>query len=166
MKVIVLVATALVVLAATEASAQSARRNTSRCPQSGYLNGKSYCNVTKHTRGQTANGRKLVQPKSPTPMLPPAALRSHMVSQPAGYAKLAKPSPATPIPLPAAELLICQPQPSCEIADSSVDERQKLDYERQCYRHAEMIVRARLELLQSSIDKTISAVRSSEQSEP
>ena len=167
MKMIVLVAAAaLVVLVATEASAQSARRNTPRCPQSGYLNGKWYCNVTKHTRGQTANGRKLVQPKSPTPMPPPAALRSRMVSQPAGHAKLAKPSPATPIPLPAAELLIRQPQPSCETADSSVDERQKLDYERQCYRHAEMIVRARLELLQSSIDKTISAVRSSEQSDP
>jgi len=99
-------------------------------------------------------------------MPPPAALRSRMVSQPAGHAKLAKPSPATPIPLPAAELLIRQPQPSCEIADSSVDERQKLDYERQCYRHAEMIVRARLELLQNSIDKTISAARSSEQSDP
>jgi len=115
---------------------------------------------------QTANGRKLVQPRSPTPIPPSAAPRSRMVSQPAEPAKLAEPSPATPIPLPDAALLVRQPEPSCEITDSSVDERQKLDYERQCYRHAEMIVRARLELLQRSIDKTISAVRSSERSEP
>jgi hypothetical protein len=48
MKMIVLVAAAaLVVLAATEASAQSARRTTPRCPQSGYFNGKWYCNVTR-----------------------------------------------------------------------------------------------------------------------
>jgi hypothetical protein len=56
MKMIVLVAAAaLVVLAATEASAQSARRNTPRCPQSGYFNGKWYCNVTKQTGGHAAN---------------------------------------------------------------------------------------------------------------
>ena len=164
--IVLVAAAALVVLAATEASAQSARRNTSRCPQSGYLNGKWYCNVTKHTRGQTANGRKLVQPKSPTPMPPPAALRSRLVSQPAGHAKLAKPSPATPIPLPAAETPHSPAAAQLRDRRYSVDERQKLDYERQCYRHAEMIVRARLELLQSSIDKTISAVRSSEQSDP
>jgi len=168
MKMIVLGAVAaLVVLAATEASAaQSAGRSTPRCPQSGYLNGKWYCNVTQRTPGQTAKGRKLVQPKSATPMPPPAAFRSRMVSQPVGRVKLATPSPATPIPLPVATLLIRQPQPSCETTDSSVDERQKLDYERQCYRHAEMIVRARLELLQGSIDKTISALRNSERSEP
>ena len=35
----------------------------------------------------------------------------------------------------------------------------KLDYERQCYRHAEMIVRSRLQLLQGSVDETIKAVK-------
>ena len=111
---------------------------------------------------QAANGRKLAQPKSPTPMLPPTAPRSRMVSQPPKPAKPAERSPATPIPLPAAALLIRQSEPSCQTTDSSADERQKLDYERQCYRHAEMIVRARLELLQDSIDQTINAVRNSE----
>jgi len=73
----------------------------------------------------------------------------------------------TPIPLPAAPLL-SQPEPSCEFetADSNADERQKLDYERQCYRHAEMIVRSRLQLLQGSVDKTISAVKRSERGGP
>jgi hypothetical protein len=56
MKMIMFVAgAALIALAVTEASAQSARRSTPRCPQSGYLNGKWYCNVTKQTGGQTAN---------------------------------------------------------------------------------------------------------------
>src|SRR6516165_1573654 len=65
----------------------------------------------------------------------------------------------TLIPLPAAPLLSPQPEPNCEVetTGSSADERQKLDYERQCYRHAEMIVRSRLQLLQGSVDKTISA---------
>ena len=56
MKLIVLVAAVgSVVLSAMEASAQSARRNTPRCPQSGYYNGKWYCNVTNQTGGQTSN---------------------------------------------------------------------------------------------------------------
>ena len=59
----------------------------------------------------------------------------------------------TPIPQPARALLVPQPEPKCEFAttDPNSDERQKLDYERQCYRHAEMIVRGRLRLLQSSV---------------
>jgi hypothetical protein len=72
----------------------------------------------------------------------------------------------TPIPLPAAPLLSPQPEPSCEITDTNADVRQKLDYERQCYRHAEMIVRDRLHLLQRSIDATISAVKRSERGGP
>jgi len=74
----------------------------------------------------------------------------------------------TPIPLPAAPLLSPQPEPSCEFetTESNADERQKLDYERQCYRHAEMIVRSRLQLLQGSVDKTISAVKRSERGGP
>jgi hypothetical protein len=72
----------------------------------------------------------------------------------------------TPIPLPAASLLSPQPQPVCETTDTKADERQKLDYERQCYRHAEMIVRSRLLLLQDSVDKTIGAFNRSERGGP
>jgi len=72
----------------------------------------------------------------------------------------------TPIPLPAALLLSPQPEPICEITDTNADERQKLDYERQCYRHAEMIVRDRLQLLQKSVDATIDAVRRGERNGP
>ena len=35
----------------------------------------------------------------------------------------------------------------------------KLDYERQCDRHAEIVVRSRLQLLQGSVDETIKAVK-------
>ena len=67
----------------------------------------------------------------------------------------------TRIALPALALLSPQPEPNCEFpkTDSKSDERQKLDYERQCYRHAEMITRARLRLLQRSVAKTIGAIK-------
>ena len=75
--------------------------------------------------------------------------------------KFTEPKSRTAIPLPAAPLLSPQPEPSCEFetAESKVEERQKLDYEQQCYRHAEMIVRSRLQLLQDSVDKTISTLK-------
>jgi hypothetical protein len=68
----------------------------------------------------------------------------------------------TRVPLPSLALLAPQPEPDCEfpVTDSAADERQKLDYERQCYRHAEMIARARLRLLQRSVARTIRAVKS------
>jgi hypothetical protein len=54
-------------------------------------------------------------------------------------------------------LLASQPAPDCEFrgsdrdtVDSDLWARLKLDYERHCYRHAEMIVRNRLRLLQAS----------------
>jgi hypothetical protein len=121
------------------------------------------CITYRHFATHAADGRRTVQPKSVV-STPPAVLRSREIS-PVEDAKFAEPKPATPIPLPAASLLVRQPEPSCEPTDAT-DERQKLDYQRQCYRHAEMIVRARLELLQGSVDRTISAVRSSGQSEP
>jgi hypothetical protein len=70
------------------------------------------------------------------------------------------PGSRSPIPLPDEALLSHQMEPDCEFrsAEAKTDERMKLDYERQCYRHAEMIVRNRLELLQSSVDKTIKAM--------
>ena len=50
-------------------------------------------------------------------------------------------------------LLAPQPEPNCAFKtdDPNVTERQQLDYERQCYRHAEMIVRNRLQMLQDAI---------------
>lgn len=52
-----------------------------------------------------------------------------------------------------AALLSSQPEPDCAFKtdDPNATERQQLDYERQCYRHAEMIARNRLEMLQSAI---------------
>ena len=63
------------------------------------------------------------------------------------------------IPLPDPGLLKPQMEPECEFPPGEdADDRQKLDYERQCYRHAEIIVRDRLQLLQNAVDKTIEAV--------
>src|SRR5712692_10219857 len=96
--------------------------------------------------------------------------RSSMISQTVNSKKVTESKKftesksRTPIPLPAAPLLSPQPEPSCEFetTESNADERQKLDYERQCYRHAEMIVRSRLQLLQGSVGETIKAVKRSE----
>jgi hypothetical protein len=84
------------------------------------------------------------------------------------------------IPLPDQELLTAQPEFDCEFKTTSVDDgsdqpqpsptraqagpstdgalRMKLDYERECYRHAEMILRDRLRLLQVSIGETMKAL--------
>ena len=72
----------------------------------------------------------------------------------------------TTIPLPQRALLNPQPEPGCEFKSTQAEavDPSKLDYERQCYRHAEMIVRSRLHLLQGSVDKTIKAVKRNERS--
>jgi hypothetical protein len=67
-----------------------------------------------------------------------------------------------PIPLPDKELLVPQLEPSCEAGNkfngNQADaERMKLDYERQCYRQAEIIARNRLKLLQVAVGETIKA---------
>ena len=79
----------------------------------------------------------------------------------ASFDRSAVSTPKTKVPLPSLALLAPQPEPDCEFptTDSAADERQKLDYERQCYRHAEMIARARLRVLQRSVARTIRAVR-------
>jgi hypothetical protein len=65
------------------------------------------------------------------------------------------------IPLPAPALLRRQPEPDCafrgpvSVPISAEETRQKLDYEQQCYRASESIVRARLEQLQDSVRKMI-----------
>src|SRR5262249_31782719 len=65
------------------------------------------------------------------------------------------------IPLPDPGLLRPQAEPACEFPSSEMnaDDRQKLDYERQCYRHAEIIARDRLQVLQNAVDKTIEVVK-------
>jgi hypothetical protein len=72
-----------------------------------------------------------------------------------------RPGPRTAVPLPRYELLKPPPDFKCEFetVDPKPDALRKLDYERQCYRHASMILRARLDHLQGSVDKTIKAIK-------
>lgn len=62
---------------------------------------------------------------------------------------------APSIPLPAAALLAALPEPDCRPKPTASDERERLDYERQCYRHAEIIARSRLDELQSALAKSV-----------
>ena len=83
----------------------------------------------------------------------------------------------TPIPIPDTALLERQPAPKCDArvnakarqqagasADTGGDaaSQAKLDYERQCYRHAELIARNRLNKLQASVQQTVKAVKEGE----
>jgi len=95
------------------------------------------------------------------------------------------PAARKPIPLPRRALLTPPPEVDCEFKDSSREDaggaprpgparargaaaqddaavRMKLDYERQCYRHEEMILRDGLRLLQVSMGETIKAINRSE----
>jgi hypothetical protein len=100
--------------------------------------------------------------------------------QPAATTGISTGPARTVIPLPEQELLTAQPEFDCEFKTTSVDDasdqpqtspthaqadlatdvtlRMKLDYERECYRHTEMIVRDRLRLLQVSVGETMKAV--------
>jgi hypothetical protein len=77
--------------------------------------------------------------------------------------------PVLRIRRPDRALLVPQPAPDCELKGSDLktvvdpDEwaRLKLDFERQCYQHAETIARNRLRLLQASSKCEIEPVRSS-----
>jgi hypothetical protein len=67
------------------------------------------------------------------------------------------------LPLPEKALLAPQPEPDCRFkGDAKADERQRLDYEQQCYRQAEMIVHERLRRLQRSVARTIAALNRSD----
>jgi hypothetical protein len=67
----------------------------------------------------------------------------------------------TLVPMPDAALLKPQSSPKCEArpektagdGSSEAATLRRLDYEAQCYRHAEMIARARLSKLQRSIEQ-------------
>jgi hypothetical protein len=91
-----------------------------------------------------------------------------MVSDDANLGTPIRPGAETSIPVPGRALLKAQPEPDCEfqligLGDTWLDTddaaRKKLDYERQCYRRAEIIVRSRLRLLQASVGDTIKAVK-------
>ena len=90
-----------------------------------------------------------------------------------------------PIPLPSPALLKPQPEPNCEYkpiepkssepkateTNSALrkpnsgsnqldnDDLSKLNYQKECYRQYEVIVRDRLQVLQASVDKTIRAIK-------
>jgi len=70
----------------------------------------------------------------------------------------------SPIPLPDRALLERQGEPDCAFRGplsnpaTAEETRMKLDYEQQCYRQAEFIVRARLNQLQDAVDATVRAV--------
>ena len=74
----------------------------------------------------------------------------------------------TAVPLPDSDLLVPPPEPNCKLdaPDLKTDDARRLDYERQCYRAAEVFARSRLLLLQSSVDKTAEALRNREQTNP
>ena len=74
----------------------------------------------------------------------------------------------TAVPLPDSDLLVPPPEPNCKLdaPDLKTDDARRLDYERQCYRAAEVFARSRLLLLQTSVDKTVEALRNREQTNP
>jgi hypothetical protein len=76
--------------------------------------------------------------------------------------------PRPNIPLPEAGLLEPPLTPDCEfksateIEDAAALRAMKLDYEQQCYRQSELILRARMERLQDAVRKTIESVKGQE----
>ena len=130
------------------------------------------CSNISRTRmiSGTVYSKKFAQPGGVSPSRQQGAIRTRVMSQTAPSERFIEPNPSAernpsePVPLPEASLLSPQAEPSCEASGTDTNERQKLDYERQCYRHAEMIVRSRLQLLQESVARTISAVKRNESS--
>ena len=106
-----------------------------------------------------------------------------VAANPVSTPPAAAPAPkvaAKPIPLPAQALLTPHRQPDCESdlpdgqkvaslaplqpdANADLAMRIKLDYERECYRQAELRVRESLQKLQTSTGATIKAVKEMEQ---
>jgi hypothetical protein len=102
----------------------------------------------------------------------PVSTRHGSAMRPAAARVSAAPGARTLIPLPSQDLLAAPPQFDCEFkttrgqADAGTDVamRMKLDYERECYRHAEIISRDRLRQLQAAAGEMIEGVNRSEQS--
>jgi Protein of unknown function (DUF3551) len=115
-----------------------------------------------------------------------ASSKDRFIARPAATTGISTSPPGsrTPIPLPDQALLTpptgfdCelktatlddasgqpQPRPTPTEADRGTDAalRMKLDYERQCYQHAEMILRDRMRRLQAAVGETIKAADRSE----
>ena len=88
---------------------------------------------------------------------------------------------ACDVPVPDSALLRPLPAPRCEqhsaarsdpkTADAKAGDdaealRAKLDYERQCYRHAELIARGKLRNLQESVSRTMVALKAQLNAQP
>ena len=79
--------------------------------------------------------------------------------------RIASQEPQSRIPLPEPELLKRQMAPECEFKSGEQAEGydvalrvMKLDFEQQCYRQSESILRARMERLQDAVSKTIESL--------
>jgi len=87
------------------------------------------------------------------------------MSSSANSAPRGRPAWKAAIRLPDQALLQRQPEPDCAFRGplsnpvTAEETRMKLDYEQQCYRQAEVIVRARLQQLQDSVHETIKTIR-------
>jgi len=87
---------------------------------------------------------------------------------------------ACEVPMPEGALLQPLPAPRCEqrnaakvaanadakAGDDAEALRAKLDYERQCYRHAEIIARGKLRNLQTSVAQTMVALKAQQNAQP
>jgi hypothetical protein len=115
------------------------------------------CTTRARVASQAATGRTTVLkttalPRTTTqPTSVPSTSAPTKTSAPTRTS--APPPSGAPVPLPEPALLTPQPEPQCGSATAGTgsNDPQRLDYERQCYRHAEMIVRARLDLLQEAV---------------
>ena len=90
----------------------------------------------------------------------------------AGAAAPGRPGGAASIPLPGRALLAPARKPDCAFHDIGLGDtlpnaaeagHRKLDYERRCYRRAEMQMRARLRRLQAAVAESIRAIERREQ---
>jgi hypothetical protein len=85
------------------------------------------------------------------------------------------------VPVPDSALLRPLPAPKCEQRFASKKDakgaeaetgndaeamRAKLDYERQCFRHADIIARSRLRSLQESVSRTLLALKAQHTGQP
>lgn len=78
-------------------------------------------------------------------------------------APIFQPAARLSILLPDPELLKRQSPPDCQFTPSADDDValrtiMKLDYEQQCYRRSESIMRSRMELLQDAVNKAIESL--------
>jgi hypothetical protein len=103
------------------------------------------------------------QPSRPSPPVPEVFRPNDNPRR----ARVAGSAAAPPVntPLPEAELLEHPTAPDCELKSApEIDNPAalravKLDYEQQCYRQSEFILRARMERLQDAVRKTIESVK-------